>query len=281
MRVKYLTIIAVFSCIYWYLFKENFFWVLNSWLHNSYYSHGFVIFAVSVVLFAVNVVRLKKTRPNIISGLPFAIIAATAFSIGFYYRFSYLVALAYIFSAVAITKSLVDSRDSLCLMLPFLILILVIPLPFLHEITGYMSYYTSKIVAAVIKNSFPSTRVNGIDIFIRGMHFKIGNNCGGGNSVLALLTVVILWMTFITSNLPINAVLLVLSVPIAFAANLLRILNVFMIAIWRGMDVAMAFWHGFSGYAVYVVSFSVLFLIWLALKKMMRDPFRLRMVFIS
>lgn len=158
-----------------------------------------------------------------------------------------------------------------------MLLILIYPLPFVYEISGFFSFLTAKTAAYLLHICFPSVVINGIAITIPpDIKFSIGINCSGVNSMLALVTIIILWLVVIKHKSKVNYIMLCSAISIGFITNVFRIVCIFIIARSFGMDSAIKIWHDFAAYFFYIISLSFLFVIWWVLYNITNQTFRLR-----
>ena len=87
-----------------------------------------------------NAVKLKTTifqpKSGILPGIVFLIMV----SIGYMLRFNYLIGLSFIAGAISLNRMLVPKEHLEFIQLPFWLMVIVIPIPFLNDISGYMAY---------------------------------------------------------------------------------------------------------------------------------------------
>ena len=114
-----------------------------------------------------------------------------------------------------------------------------------------------------------------------GVSFDIGTDCSGAGSILALISIVILWLASFKDNSKITSALIALTLPIGFFTNVLRIVFIFMIAKAWGMENAIKIWHDFAGYIFYIISLGILFVGWIVIKRISKDEISLRRLLIA
>jgi len=229
-----------------------------------------------------NAVKLRTTifqpKSGILPGIVFLIMV----SIGFMLRFNYLIGLSFIAGAISLNRMLVPKEHLGFMQLPFWLMVIVIPISFLNEVSGYMSYAVSKTVAFILGVIFPLVEVDGISVIIPGgVSFDIGTDCSGAGSILALISIVILWLASFKDNSKITSALIALTLPIGFFTNVLRIVFIFMIAKAWGMENAIKIWHDFAGYIFYIISLGILFVGWIVIKRISKDEISLRRLLIA
>ncbi|MBN1383573.1 MAG: exosortase/archaeosortase family protein [Elusimicrobia bacterium] len=279
--MHYLLITGIFSLLYWFVFSDIFNWLVKSWIHNTFYTHSFIIVFFCLILIVINGCRIKKIVLKFKSVILFWVAACIFIFLGLYYRFPYLIATAYPICCLAINKTFLAQEYTYYLNLPFLLIILVFPLPFLYEISGYFSFVSAKTAVSLLKLFYPSVIVNGIEIYIPpDVVFSIGINCSGANSILALVTIIILWAIIIKNKPMITYSMLLLALPVGFFTNVLRIVCIFIIAKAGGMDLAIRFWHNFAGYFFYIVSLTLMFMVWHIFHRIYKDRTEIRRLII-
>jgi exosortase len=268
--------------VFWGIFFDTLRWIINSWRHNSFYTHGFIIFSICLALIILNGIRLKETdfeaEPGLLPGAVFVILVISGFTL----RFDFLLGLAYIAGALSLSMTVIAREQWAFIQLPFLLMITVLPIPFLNEVSGYLSYAASKTSAFILGTIYSSVEVDGIAVIIPGgVSFNIDINCSGANSILALITIVILWMATLKNNSRITSGLIALTLPVGFLTNVLRIVLIFIAARIWGMEYALEFWHDFAAYFFFLISLGILFLAWIYLKRMSNDEIKLRRLLIA
>src|SRR2546429_8539687 len=78
-------------------------------------------------------------------------------------------------------------------------------------------------------------------------------------SLLALATVAIIYGYLMEPRISIRVILALASLPIAIAANSLRIVGTALLVQYWDPQKAEGFFHGFSGWLIFVVSLAMLF----------------------
>ena len=82
----------------------------------------------------------------------------------------------------------------------------------------------------------------------------VADPCSGLRSLFALMALTAGYAYFNHPTWPRRAVLFALSVPIAIAANVARILSISLVAAFCSPDFATGFYHDYSGYVVFAVA---------------------------
>jgi exosortase len=93
------------------------------------------------------------------------------------------------------------------------------------------------------------------------MKLEVAQACSGIRSLVSLFTVSIFYGYFLEKSVVRRTVLAVASIPIAIAANCLRILGTGLCVQYWDPDKALGFFHEFSGWVMFLVSLACLYVI--------------------
>jgi exosortase len=146
---------------------------------------------------------------------------------------------------------------------PWAFLILMIPIPalMLNQITFPLQVLASKVSAGVLPLFGVPTLREGNVIILPAMALEVAEACSGIRSLLSLTTLAIIYGFFMETRLWIRIVLALASVPIAVAANSLRILGTGLLVQYWDPSKGEGFFHLFSGWLIFVVSLVMLYLL--------------------
>jgi exosortase len=168
-------------------------------------------------------------------------------------------------------------RRARTLALPFLILATMVPLPALvyNAAATPLQLLASRIATDI-------ARVFGVTVYRDGnvihlAHISLGveEACSGLNSLTALFVGAIL-LAYVNCKYNLTRVSLVmLSIPIAIAMNVLRVAGTALIADYHE-EFAMGFYHAFSGWLVFLLGFGALYVTSVILYRAV-DPLVVRM----
>jgi len=146
------------------------------------------------------------------------------------------------------------------LFLPILMLGFIIPLPNCVQapLTMSLKLASSKLAAVII-------RVVNIPVYLDGNILDLGHTqlqvvdaCSGLRYVLPLIALGILCAYFFQKNIWKRVVLVFLTLPIAVLMNGVRVSLTAILSQWISPKAAEGFFHGFSGWLVFLLSFSLL-----------------------
>jgi exosortase A len=238
--------------------------LVSDWLHLPDFSHGFLIPIVSLYF----VYQRRKHYSVLIpsnnwTGLPLLLFGIMLLLLGnlateyFTMRFSILVVLG------GIILFLLGKEFFKTLLFPLVFLIFMIPIPsvLMDRITFPMQLFASKVAAgSLYLIGIPVLREGNI-IQLANTSLEVAEACSGIRSLISLLALSVVFAYF-SQNTTWKRIVLVLSTfPIAIIANAARVTGTGILAHHYGDKVAQGFFHGFSGWILFVVAFVCLFVV--------------------
>jgi len=145
--------------------------------------------------------------------------------------------------------------------------LLAVPLPalILNQITFPLQLYASKFATALLTLSGVPVLRDGNVLQLPAMPLEVAEACSGIRSLTSLLTVAVICGYFIEPTNTRRVILAVASIPIAIAANAMRIFGTGLCVQYWDPDKALGFFHEFSGWVIFLVSLTCLY----AVHKMM------------
>jgi len=238
-------------------------WFYDRWTYpDSYYGHGFLIPLVSLFIVWQRRHALKEAKLSTnLSGLIivavclFAHLAASALRIYFISGFSF------VFALYGLVLFCFGKEVSKKLVFPELFLLAMVPLPLvlISNLIVKLKLFVAEASTFVLNLiGFPSVR-DGSTIVMPGSHIIVAAPCSGLRSLIALLTLGLLFSYAVKFSYPKKAVLFLSSIPIALATNLIRIIALAVVNDLYGEKIAMGFFHDFSGFAVFGLAFAMLY----------------------
>lgn len=146
---------------------------------------------------------------------------------------------------------------------PWAFLILMIPIPalMLNQITFPLQVLASKVSAGVLPLcGVPALREGNV-IILPAMALEVAEACSGIRSLLSLTTLAIIYGYFMETRVWVRIALALASIPIAVAANSLRIVGTGLLVQYWDPSKGEGFFHVFSGWLIFVVSLAMLYLL--------------------
>ena len=156
------------------------------------------------------------------------------------------------------------TRAARALWFALFFLLFIIPLPgfVVDAATGPLKQYISIIAEQVLYAAgYPIAR-SGVTLTIGQYQLLVADACSGLHSMFSLSAMGFLYLylmrhTSVTRNLIIMAAIL----PIAFAANIVRVMVLVLITYHLGDEAGQGFLHGFAGIMLFIIGLLFLFVL--------------------
>ena len=145
--------------------------------------------------------------------------------------------------------------------LAFLVLMVPIPAIIFNQITFPLQILASKVAALVLPVLGVPVLREGNVINLPAMALEVAEACSGIRSLLSLTTLAIIYGYLLETRVWVRVLLAVASLPIAVAANSLRIVCTGLLVQYWEPEKAEGFFHLFSGWLIFLVSLVMLFLL--------------------
>lgn len=245
--------------------------LIGQWAHDPNYSHGFFVPAFSLFVIWSERGRLRKLPIEPSSSgllvLALGLVVLTAGILGaelFLSRFSFLLVIA---GLVILTYGWNHMR---AVFFPWLFLLFMIPIPTIvfNQITFPLQLLASRAAAHTLPLLGVPVLREGNIIHLPSMALEVAEACSGIRSLMSLATLAIIYGYLMEPRTSIRIILALASIPIAVIANSLRIVGTGLLVQYWDPDQAEGFFHAFSGWLIFVVSLTLLFLLHRALQWM-------------
>ena len=251
---------ALLMAAYWRVLAK----LVTDWWQIPDFSHGFLVPVFAAYLIWVKRKALRDTRivPNW-TGIPVIALALFVLLLGVYGAELFLSRV----SLVILLTGLVLCFGGLGLLkelrFALLVLLLAIPIPSIifNEITLPLQILASKLASALLPLFGVPVLREGNVIELPAMKLEVAEACSGIRSLISLFTLSIFYGYFLERSVGRRAVLALASIPIAIAANAVRILGTGLCVQYWDPDKAQGFFHEFSGWVMFLVSLGCLFII--------------------
>jgi exosortase len=241
-------------------------WLVASWLGNSYYSHGFLVAPLALIL-AWRLERHAVMRPRADdkqSGTVGVSVAAIALGLhGFALtRQAYLVSAACLVVLLAgIVLAFAGWATLRRQAFPLGFLFLMIPLPWLETCTPGLARWMAATAVQVVRLLGLPAQALGARIELAGTTLAVGTPCSGVNSLAALVTLAALYAFLLCGPWSARLILVFLALPVALLANLVRICILLLLAFYIGTDFALGYFHDWSSPLLFLLALGLLVLL--------------------
>lgn len=261
---------ALVGAVYWRVLAK----LVTDWWQIPDFSHGFLvpIFAAYLVWGKRKILRETKIAPEW-SGIPVIVIGLLVLVLGTYgaelflSRVSLLILLGGLVVSFGGWQLLKELRFAL------LVSLLAIPIPSIiyNDITLPLQILASKLGSALLPLFGVPVLREGNVIQLPVLKLEVAEACSGIRSLMTLFTLSVFYGYFLEASLRRRIVIALASVPIAIAANALRILGTGLCVQYWDPDKALGFFHEFSGWVMSLVSLGCLFVVQGAMHWMLRQ----------
>ena len=267
MKIKKTTIFI--ALILSLLYFRTFIWLVNAWLTDPYYSHGFLIPIICAFIAWRNIRKSKNTINSKADSTPFKpgiyifAFGLILYVVGFINIFPFLSACSFLFTASGLILYFYGKLVMRSFLFPIAFLIFAIPLPFVFlEKVAYVlqaaaAYYPALFVELL---GIPVTRT-GAEIQLGDASFVVGLPCSGMNSLISLLALAAVFIYILRCPLYKKICLFCATIPIAIFANILRVTSLLLIANAYGAETATGFFHTLFSPLLFIIALIVLILI--------------------
>lgn len=243
------------------------YWMLAHGMWNEDdHAHGPIVLVVALFLVwqqrDIFTSTAKPTRVEVATGWTVLVIGLLAYALGRsqdILLFEVGSQVPVILGALLIT---LGTKSVRALWFALFFLLFMIPLPgfVVDAATGPLKQYISVIAEQVLYAAgYPIAR-NGVTLTVGPYQLLVADACSGLHSMFSLSAMGLLYLylmqhTSTTRNLIIMAAIL----PIAFAANIVRVIVLILVTYHLGDEAGQGFLHGFAGIMLFIIGLLFLF----------------------
>jgi len=144
---------------------------------------------------------------------------------------------------------------------PFVLLATMVPLPAIvyNTLAAPLQLFASAIATDIAQALGISIYRDGNIIHLANISLGVAEACSGLHSLTAMVVAALLLGFVLEIRLAGRIILLLFSVPLAVAINVLRVAGTAVLADYKS-EFALGFYHSFSGWLVFVLGFALLWL---------------------
>jgi exosortase len=252
--------------VVWILtFYQVFPGLIDAWFRasNTDNSYGILVPFISLYFIWKKKEELKQVKP-VDSTLGLIILTSSLFI----YLMSYAGGILFfqrtmmVLSLIGLILYIFGKEAWSILAFPLLFLFFMVPIPI--SIVGMVSFplqtYATIISAKIIQLCGIPVYREGHMLYFTQTQLEVAEACSGIHSITALLMLSVVFMSQCKNSKSLKMIIVMSSVIVAFIANIVRVSGTGILAHFFGAVVARGFLHEFSGMAVFVFGFVVLFL---------------------
>jgi exosortase len=238
--------------------------LVTDWWQIPDFSHGFLvpIFAAYLVWANRKTLLKAKIAPTW-SGVAVVALGLVVLLLGVYGAELFLSRISLVILLAGLVLSFGGWELLKELRFPLLVLVLAIPIPAIifNEITFPLQILATKLASALLTLFDVPVLREGNIIQLAAMKLEVAEACSGIRSLVSLFTLAIFYGYFLEKSPLRRTVLAVASIPIAIAANAVRIFGTGLCVQYWDPDKAMGFFHEFQGWVMFLISLGCLFVV--------------------
>ena len=246
------------------MYVPLYWWAANGIWQSDDHAHGALILAVMVWLFwgLREPIAAVPPEPRPWLGWPVFGVGLFLYMVGQVFQISILEFGSQPFVVAGILLLLKGTGATRVAWFALFYFIFMIPLPgiIVDAVTGPLKNWISAIVVEILyRVGYPISR-NGVVLTIGQYQMLVADACSGLHSMYSLSALGTLFMYIMgrTSRLH-NAVMVASILPIAFAANIVRVMILVLITYHLGDEAGQGFLHGTAGMVLMLVALACFF----------------------
>ena len=238
--------------------------LVDNWWRDPNFSHGFFVPAFSLFVVWQERGRLLaiERRPSwwgaaVLAGALGVMIVGVLGAELFLQRSSLVLVIA------GLIIQFFGWRVFRALIFPWAVLFLMIPIPTIvfNQITFPLQLLASRLATSLLTLIGVPVLREGNVIQLPIMSLEVAEACSGIRSLVSLTTLAVIYGYFIETRTGRRIVLALFAIPIAVAANAMRVMGTGLVAQYWDPAKAEGFFHEFSGWIIFVLSLGMLLLV--------------------
>lgn len=147
---------------------------------------------------------------------------------------------------------------------PIFFMLFMIPLPetFVAAVTAPLKSAVSAVASTLLYEAGYPVGRSGVILTVGPYQLLVADACAGLNSMFTLEALGMLYMNLMNyKSAARNITLATLLIPIAFAANIVRVLILVLVTYYFGDEAGQGFVHGFAGLVLFMVALSLMLVV--------------------
>jgi len=235
------------------------YWLVNEWLGNDYYSHGWLVLPVSAYLAWRQWPKGEREPANV--GLIPLGLGLVGYLVALLNKAYFLAALALIVLLAGLAWFFLGTRALRRLSFPIGFLIFMVPLPFVERASLPLQLLTGTCSTAVARVAGVDATVRGAQITLPNVDLVVGAQCSGLRSIVALFTMVAIFIHVLDGPWWGRLLLVLSAIPVAILGNIFRVASLLWVADTWGAGAGMTYYHDYSGSVFFLFAFALLLLL--------------------
>ena len=257
-KLQFVVVVCLLALLYGSVFAR----LAAQWSHDPNFSHGFFVPVFSLYILWDQRERLVGLGPQPTwKGLWLLIPGLLCLVVGTFGAELFLSRVSFVPVLGGLVALQLGWRFLRAAAFSWLFLLLMIPLPALlfNQITFPLQILASQIAANLLPLLGVPVLREGNIIQLPAMALEVAEACSGIRSLMSLVTLAVMYGYVLEKRWSARILLALAAIPIAVAANSLRIVGTGLLVQYWDPEKAEGFFHTFSGWIIFVVSILLLF----------------------
>jgi exosortase len=243
--------------------------LVYDWYTIPDYSHGFLVplFAAFLVWDKRKILSATPIKQTW-AGIPLVVFSIVVLILGVYGVELFTARMSFVMLLTGLIWTFFGWAILRELRFPLLVLVLAIPFPAIvfNQITFPLQLFASRIASQILPLLGVPVLLEGNVINLPVMPLEVAEACSGIRSLMSLFTLAVFYGYFLERTTARRVILALASIPIAVAANVVRIVGTGLCVQYWDPEKALGFFHEFSGWVMFVISLACLYLVHRAMK---------------
>ena len=249
--------------------------LVGDWWNDPNFSHGFFVPAFSLFVLWQQRAELAKIegKPSwwgsfFVAGALGMLIVGSLGAEFFLARTSFVVLLG------GLVIQFFGWQVFRAVLFPWVVLFLMIPIPAIifNQITFPLQLLASRLATVLLTLFGVPVLREGNVIQLPIMSLEVAEACSGIRSLVSLTTLAVIYGYFIETRTSRRIWMMIFAVPIAVAANAMRVMGTGLVAQYWDPHKAEGFFHEFSGWIIFILSLGMLLLVHRGMRLFDRVP---------
>jgi exosortase D (VPLPA-CTERM-specific) len=262
MRKGWLWLVPALAALIGLLYWDILLLLGRDWWTDSNFSHGFFDPAFSGLF----IWQKKKELASLPaspswSGLALVILALLVYLLGVVGAELFLSSSSFILLLGGLVIYFLGWRYFCALAFPLAFLFLMVPLPtlILSQVTLPLQFLASNLASSLLASVGVPVLREGNIIHLPTMSLEVVEACSGIRSLVSLVTLAIIYGYLLESSAALRVILALAALPVAIAANSLRVTGTGLLGLYWSPEKAEGFFHTFSGWVIFMLALGMLF----------------------
>jgi len=269
--VPAIAILALIAYLYFDILSR----LVSDWWNDPNFSHGFFVpaFSLFVLWQQRKALAGMEARPSW-WGSFFAAGSLCLLIVGTLGAEFFLSRTSLVFLLGSLVIQFYGWRVFRAILFPWAVLFLMIPIPAIifNQIAFPLQLLASRLATGLLSVLGVPVLREGNVIQLPVMSLEVAEACSGIRSLVSLTTLAVIYGYFIETRTSRRIWMAVFAVPIAVAANAMRVMGTGLVAQYWDPTKAEGFFHEFSGWLIFVLSLGMLLLVHRAMGLLDRSP---------